>query len=144
MKYSFNPTITFCGRCEEALDFYKKCLGGDITFLQRYKDTNMDVPRDYQDKIVHSEFRADGIYFMANDVMEEISGIPAKMESGMIGLSINFEDVAEQNRLFKAMSVGGTVIMPLDDMFWGARYGTFIDAFGVSWEFNCQTESDRA
>ena len=93
MKYSFNPTITFCGRCEEALEFYKKCLGGDIPFLQRYKDTNMEVPSEYQDKIVHSEFRADGIYFMANDVMEGVSGMSAETQSGMIGLSINFEDV---------------------------------------------------
>ena len=136
MKYKFNPIINFYGRCEEALNFYKQCLGGEIPFLSRFKETGMDVPEEHKKKIVHSEFRADGVFFMASD------GMPGgeKATTEMIALSINFENTDEQERLFNAMSAGGKVSMALQDTFWGARYGSFTDKFGVRWEFNCQTE----
>ena len=36
------------------------------------------------------------------------------------------------------MGAGGTVTMPLQDMFWGARFGMLKDTFGVQWMFNCE------
>lgn len=138
MKYIFNPTILFYGRCEQALNFYTRCLGGEIPFLSRFKDSGIEHPAQYKDKIMHAEFRSGTIFFMASDGMpEDIGKEPA---AGMMGLSLNFESVAEQAQLFEAMSVGGKVLMPLKKMFWGAQFGTFVDAFGVRWEFNCQLE----
>lgn len=136
MKYAFNPVILFYGRCEEALNFYKEHAGGEIPFLSRYEEANIEVAAEFKRKIIHAEFRADGVFFMASDGLPQDFGKPTTQ--GAISLSINFEEVAEQERLFQALSDGGEVVEPLKDQFWGARYGIFVDKFGIRWEFNCQ------
>lgn len=128
--------ILFYGRCEEALNFYKECMMGEIRFLSRYKETDMAVREEFGDKIIHAEFWAHGVFFMASDGRPQDFG--KTIQSGAISLSINFEEVAEEERLFAALSDGGEIIEPLQDQFWGARYGVFSDRFGVRWEFNCQ------
>jgi hypothetical protein len=44
----------------------------------------------------------------------------------------------EAKRLFDELSAGGTVEMPIQDMFWGAYYGSFTDKFGINWMINFQ------
>ncbi len=44
----------------------------------------------------------------------------------------------ETRRLFGALSDGGVVEMELQDMFWGAYYGSCTDRFGIRWMFNCE------
>lgn len=137
MKYKFNPVILFYGRCEEALNFYKEQMDGEIPFLSRYEETDIEIEAESKRKIIHAEFRADGVFFMASDGFPQDFGKP--LIQGAISLSINFEEVTEQERLFQALSSGGETTMPLADQFWGARYGIFVDKFGVRWEFNCQS-----
>jgi len=139
MKYKFNPTINFYGRCEEALNFYKESLGGEIIFMQRFRNTEIKVPEEYKDKIIHSEFQADGVLFMASDGMPNDT---QEQYSSMIGLSINFSDTHLQEQVYKSMSEGGEILMPLEKTFWQAYYGVFVDKFGVRWEFNCQLEEE--
>ena len=55
-----------------------------------------------------------------------------------VHLNIDCESVEEIDRLFGALSAGGTVTMPLQDTFWGARFGLLNDKFGVQWMFNCE------
>lgn len=138
MKYKFNPAIVFYGRCEEALEFYKEQMNGEIPFLSRFEDSAMEVAPEFKRKIIHAEFQADGVFFMASDGLPPDIG--QKPRTGNITLSINFTEVAEEERLFKALSINGEVIDPLQDQFWGARYGSVVDQFGVRWECNCQFE----
>jgi PhnB protein len=54
----------------------------------------------------------------------------------MLHLSFNFESEDQINHVFEALSAGATVSMPLQDTFWGARFGMLTDKFGVNWMFN--------
>jgi len=117
------PYIFFYGRCEEALEFYKSALGGTYE-LQRNTDMpsmpDHVVPTNWRDKVMHSTFTAPGVSFMASDG-REAKAIDA--EAGNISLSLSTPTRAEGERLLKALSEGGNVQMPLDDAFWGGRFG---------------------
>ncbi len=131
---SFNPYIDFGGKCQEALNFYKDCFGGEITEMMTYADAKMDLPEAHSKLIMHATFKADGLLFMASD------GRPGtEMESGgPVTLSIHHDSEAEQADLFEKLAAGGKITMPLADTFWDARFGQLTDRFGIQWMFNCQ------
>lgn len=129
--------LFFGGRCEEALNFYKECIGGEIVSMKTFGDAPGDPDPAMQDKIMHAEFRADEVYFMASDGMGD-----EQMDPGnAFTLSINLDDAAEQEQIFKKLAEGGEVTMELQDTFWGARYGQLTDKFGIQWMLNCQKEN---
>ena len=129
------PHLAFAGSCEEALHFYKNCFGGQIVAKNIYKESPMDVPTAYQDKIMHSEFESNGIRFMAADLMP---GQPVA-HGNSVQLSINLDDATEQERIFNKLAEGGKVEMELQDTFWGATFGMLTDRFGITWMLNCRT-----
>jgi PhnB protein len=128
------PYLFFRGNCEEAMNYYKECLAGEITALQRFGDTEMPVNDDHKQKIMHGELKADGIHMMFSD------GAPHKdiTEGDNVQLNINLESEEEQDRLFELLSEDGEVTMPLEKTFWGARYGMLKDKFGIRWMLNCE------
>ncbi|MEX0966494.1 MAG: VOC family protein [Bacteroidia bacterium] len=138
---NLNVYLNFPGNCEEALNFYKDCFKGNIKSKQTYGDAppdpGMKIPSGHKDKILHSELEADGIYFMACDAMP---GQDSVTFGNNVSLSINLDDETEQTRIFDALLKGGTQIMPLENTFWGARFGMLKDKFGINWMLNCQKE----
>ena len=60
------PFIHFAGNCEEALKFYKSCFGGEISGIQRFSDSPMPVPETHKSKIMYSEFKSGGLFFLAS------------------------------------------------------------------------------
>jgi len=135
---TITPYLFFPGECEEALNYYAKCLNGEISAVQRFGDAEMPVDDHYKDKIMHAEFKADDIHFMASD------GPPhKKIEHGNnVHLSINLDDPGLQKQIFDRLADGGTVTMDLQDTFWGARYGMLIDKYGIHWMLNCELRED--
>jgi PhnB protein len=125
------PYIFFYGRCEEALEFYKKTLGGTYE-LMRVSDTPMadQMPAEQRNKVMHASFSTDGIAFLAADGRETKVIDP---DAGNISLSLAATDAAEGDRVFGALSDGGKVTMPLEGAFWGGRFGMFVDRFGIEW-----------
>jgi len=125
------PYLFFHGRCEEALNFYKECLRGEIVGLNRFAGSPMEsqVGSDYKDKVMHASFVAGDVKFMASD------GRPAAPRDGDddIALSLATGDAAEGERVFNALAAGGQVTMPLQDVFWGGKFGSLTDRFGVQW-----------
>jgi len=128
------PYLNFAGNCREAINFYKDSLHGDIVSVQTFAEANYQMDTEQADNILHSEVKVENIQFYASD------GMPGFVANGgnMVTLSINLEDVAEEERIFNALSVGGTVTMALNDTFWGARFGMLVDKFGVPWMLNCE------
>jgi len=61
-----------------------------------------------------------------------------------VSLSIQTDDTIQLEKLFNSLSEGGKVTMPLADAFWGARFGMFIDKFGIHWMFNCELKKEPA
>ena len=124
------PYLTFEGRCEEALEFYKKALGAEVTALVRFKDSpdpGMCAP-GAGDKVMHSAFRIGDSTVMASD--GRCVGNPAFQG---FALSINARNGAEAERLFAALAEGGQVQMPLGKTFFSPCFGMVADRFGVAW-----------
>ena len=125
--------LIFPGTCEAALNFYKDCLGGEILSLQRFSDTPGDGSgADYQDKVMHAQFKSEGIFLMASDTRP---GDPV-VSGNMVHLSLDLSDAQEPASVFQKLAAGGTVTMPLQETFWGAIFGTLTDQFGIHWMFN--------
>jgi len=125
------PYIFFYGRCEEALEFYKKAIGGDYE-VSRFEGSPMadDVPADFRNKVMHATFNGPGFAFMASD------GRPSKSidpDAGNISLSLASSNEEEMRRVFDALSEGGKVMMPIKDTFWGSKFGMLVDRFGNEW-----------
>lgn len=130
---SVQPYLFFDGRCEEALDFYRKALGAEVLGLMRHKDSPEKpqpgmLPPGYEDKVMHASFRVSGTTIMASDGM--CGGRP---EFRGFSLSVRVEDEDEAERLFNGLAEGGTVRMPMGPTFYAKRFGMVADRFGVSW-----------
>jgi PhnB protein len=127
------PYLMFDGRCEEALEFYRKAVGAKITALMRYKE--MPEPKSPEmcppasaEKVMHSSFTIGETTLMASDGNN--GGKPVFQG---ISLSLLAADEAEANRLFTALGDGGQVQMPLGKTFFSPAFGMVADRFGVSW-----------
>ncbi len=126
--------ITFGGDCEEALEFYNKSVGAEVTALMRWKespDAAMKPPAGYEEKIMHADFRIGETQLMADDGM----GDKAAEFKGMT-LAIEVADDAEAKRVFTALAEGGKVTMALMKSFWTSSFGMLTDKFGVPWMVN--------
>ena len=125
-----DPYIFFYGRTAEALEFYKKALGGEYE-LSRVSESPMSsqFPPDAQNRVMHSTFKGPGFSFMASDGRED----KAIGDDGAINLALTTSDAAEGQRVFKALSDGGKVSMPLNEVPWGGSFGMLVDRFGLEW-----------
>jgi len=125
------PYIFFYGRCEEALEFYKKIFGGSYDVM-RIAGSPMEaqMPKEMGDKIMHASFTAPGVSFFASDGMQPKTVDP---EAGNISMALNAPDSATGDRTFAALAEGGKVCQPLQDAFWGGRFGSVQDKFGLEW-----------
>lgn len=126
------PYLNFKGNAAEALAFYSKALNGAIEFQQTFGESPMEVPAEFKDKIMHATFRAGDLSFMVSDCMP---GQEAT-EGTNLSLSLNFTDAESITNTFEALSDGATITMPLQDTFWGARFGMLKDKYGFNWLFN--------
>ena len=129
-----NPYLNFAGNAEEALNFYANALSGEITQLGRYGESPMPCDDDWKQKVIHARLVFDDNLIMVSD---SFKGAPVNFD-GNIQMSIDVENTERLNAVFEKMSEGGQVTMPLQDAFWGARFGMLKDKFGVSWMFNCE------
>ena len=128
------PYLFFDGRCEEAIEFYKKALGAQVAMMMRFKDNpepqgqGADCAPGNPDKIMHACLSVRGTNIMASD--GNAKGNP-KFE----GFSLSFpaKDEKEAGQLFAALSDGGQVQMPLTKTFFSPSFGMVADKFGVSW-----------
>jgi PhnB protein len=122
--------LFFDGRCEEAIDFYKKTLGAEVGMLMRWKDSpdkSMCTPSN-ENKVMHASLKIGESRVMASDGRN--AGNP---EFKGFALSVNAKDEADADRLFNSLSTGGNVMMPLGKTFFSPRFGMTTDKFGVNW-----------
>jgi len=134
---TLNPYLNFAGNTEEAFNFYKSVFGGEFLTLQRFKDTPEagKVPQNEKDMVMHVALPVGkGNTLMATDALESMG---QKLSVGNnIYLSLEAESKEEADKLFKGLSSGGKVTMPLADAFWGAYFGMVTDKFGIQWMVN--------
>jgi PhnB protein len=133
--------LFFNGRCEEAIEFYKKALGAKVEMMMRFKEApeaGHCAPGN-EDKIMHSCIRIGDTAVMASDGMAQ--GQP---EFKGFSLTINAKDGAEAERLFKALSEGGQVHQPLIQTFFSPKFGMLADKFGVGWMVVVEQQAAKA
>lgn len=135
-----NAYLTFNGNCEEAFQFYQSVLGGSIPYLGRYKDMPESdrggcVAED-ENKIMHVSLQLDnGSCIMGADSSESF-GLGPFVAGNNFSLSVNTASRDEADKVFNGLSQGGKVTMPLQDTFWGAYFGMWVDKFGINWMVN--------
>lgn len=133
------PYLHFEGSAEEALNFYKDVLSGEILMLSRYGDAPMPVDEDWKNKIMHGRLKF-------GDALMYVSDGPKNYKSykgNNIQLSVDVSDVNKIVEVFNKMAEGGKVTMPLADQFWGAKFGMLEDKYGVGWMFNCEKKNEE-
>jgi PhnB protein len=126
------PYLNFHGNAEEALETYRKILGGRVEIIQRYDNPAMKTRADDRHKILHASFQFGNNIIYASDIL---SGLPAH-SSADVALSISLSDASEAGRIFDALMEGGKVIVPFSKQFWGTSHGNGLDRFGVRWMVN--------
>jgi len=127
------PYLFFDGRCEEAVEFYRRTLGAEVTTLLRFKDSPEPpdpgmVPPGAGEKVMHMSFRIGETTVLASD--GQCAGQPSFQG---FSLSLTAPHEAEAERLFAALADGGQVQMPMATTFFSPRFGMVADRFGVSW-----------
>ena len=137
------PYLFFDGRCEEALEFYKKALDAHVLMLVRYKES--PVPHDSKygppppgDKIMHARFTVANSVVMVSD--GHCAGTP-KFEG--FSLSITVASEADADRYFNALAEGGKVQMPLAKTFFSPRFGMLVDRFGIMWMILAEAQASH-
>jgi PhnB protein len=128
-----HPYLFFEGRAEEAIAFYERALGAEVTMLMRYKDSPEPpppgmLPPGSEDKVMHASFKIRDAVVNASD--GNCSGKPSFQG---VSLSLTAADAAEAERVFDALSEGGQVQLPLTKTFFSPRFGMVADRFGVGW-----------
>ncbi|MDB5235939.1 MAG: hypothetical protein JWR44_2932 [Hymenobacter sp.] len=131
-----SPYLFFNGNCREVLAFYQSCLGGELS-LQSFGDSPAaaHMPAEAQNNIMHGTLTTKDFIIMASDAGRTGGSLAL---GNVVRMSLHFDNNAEIEATFARLSEGGTVIDPLADMFWGGKFGTFIDRFGINWLFNFQ------
>ena len=127
------PYLFFDGRCEEAIEFYRKTLGAEVGMMMRWKDSpepcpEGTIPPCSENKVMHAAIKIGDALVMASD--GRCTGAPNFQG---FSLSLDATDDAHAKRLFDALSDGGQVQMPLGNTFFASSFGMVADRFGVSW-----------
>lgn len=134
-----NPYIAFKGDCEEAINFYKDVLDGEITQFMRFSDAPegaFQYPDSAKNLVMHCTLVFNDCILLASD------NIGDQMKAGNnFSLSINADDEEQALAIFNSLLDGGVAIMPFDAVFWGGKFGMLIDKFGIQWMVSSNDES---
>ncbi len=130
-----NTYLNFAGNAEEAFNFYRSVFGGEFRAVVRFKDIpmqGMKIPKADESKIMHIALPIgkDDV-LMASDTLESLG--QKLIPGNNVYLSLHPESKEEADRIFRALSAGGAIEMPIADQPWGDYYGSFKDKFGVMW-----------
>jgi PhnB protein len=124
------PYLFFDGRCDEALDFYKKAIGADAKMLMRFKDApdQSIVSPGSKDKVMHAQVQIGDTTVLMSD-----GRCLGKPNFQGFSLAVSAKSEAEAEKMFNALADGGQVTMPLAKTFFSPKFGMLADKFGVGW-----------
>lgn len=139
------PYLNFAGNTEQAFKFYQSVFGGEFSGVVRFKDMpikGVDIPKSDENKIMHISLPiGQDLFLMASDALESLGHKLVQGNNFYICLSPDSK--AEADRLFAALSAGGTIEMPIADAPWGDYFGSFKDRFGVQWMVSYSSKASR-
>jgi len=125
------PYLIFDGNCREAMNFYKQCIGGELTTVT-FGEGEPNARPEAKDRLMHARLERGATLLMASDNMP---GMPFTQGNNVF-LSIACDSVDEVRKVFTSLNAGGTSIMAPADTFWNAHFAMFTDKFGMNWMLN--------
>jgi len=135
--------LNFPRSTEEAFNFYRSIFGGEFSGggAARFKDIPVSegmppIQEDDKDLVMHIELPILGGHVLMGTDAPESMGFIVNFGSN-VSINLEPDTRAETKKLFEALSAGGKVTMELQDMFWGAYFGSCTDKYGIQWMFNC-------
>ncbi len=138
--------LNFPRQTEEAFNFYKSIFGGEFSGggVARFSDIPPSegapaLAEADKNLIMHIELPIFSNFVLMGTDAPESLGFKVNFGNNVY-INLEPDTKAETKRLFQQLSAGGLVTMELQDMFWGAYYGSCTDKFGVQWMFNCTGE----
>lgn len=141
---TINPYINFNGNAEEAFEFYKSVFGGELESIIRFKDLKSDefpVSDEDADKIMRITLSIGGNVLIANDVPTALG--PVSEEENRSKIAVTAESREEAEKIFKGLSEGGSVEMPLAESPWGTSFAMFRDKYGIEWTVESYPNKDK-
>ncbi len=131
-----NPYLNFDGNAEQAFQMYQSVFGGELSMMRMDSAPGLDnLPDEEKNLLMHVSLpMGDGQFLMASDCLK--SQGQALISGNNNYISIIPDSREEADRLFNALSAGGVVEMPMEDMFWGDYFGSFKDKYGICWMIN--------
>lgn len=131
-----NFDLAFNGNCETAFMFYKSVFGGEFDFVGRYKDIpGAAIPESEKEKIMHISLPLTQTVILMGADASEAFGREVSFGNS-ITITLCVESKEEAHRIYKELSEGGKINMPLEKTFWAELYGQFTDKFGINWAIN--------
>lgn len=132
---SLSPYLSYNGNCTEAMNFYAKLFGAELKALITYDQMPPEMgpcAPGAEKLVMHAHLVHPGFSIMAGDTPP---GMSFEAIKGAM-MAITFDEPAEAERVFKALSQGGNVTMPLAETFWAKTFGMVTDRFGTPWGIN--------
>lgn len=132
---NINPYLGFAGKCEEAFKFYEKVLNGKIAFMMKKGESPMadQTPTAERNHVMHASLQVGNETIMGGDAPSQHFSKPAGF-----CVSVGVKELAEGERIFKALSEGGKTQMPFQKTFWSPGFGMCIDRYDIPWMVNVE------
>ncbi|MFC0270598.1 VOC family protein [Metabacillus herbersteinensis] len=132
MKRQATPYLSFNGNAREALEYYQEVFQGEVLGIQTFGEAEYPTPPEADERIMHAQFKKEDLVFMVSDGFGDHT-----FEIGNnISLVLELESDEEIQGYYDRLSEKGTVLMELQDTFWGAKFAKVKDPFGVTWDLN--------
>ena len=137
--------LNFPRNTEEAFNFYQSVFGGEfVGGIHRMSEVPPQEgmpPMADADKnlVMHITLPIIGGHMLMGTDAPESMGFTVVKGNNMY-INLEPDTRAETDTLFTALSAGGSVSMPLQEMFWGDYFGSCTDKFGIQWMFNCTSK----
>ena len=130
---TLNTYLTFNGNCRDAFDFYREVFGGDFMLRSTFAEgpAGMGIPETEMNRIMHVSLPIGSSVLMGSDTCSAFG--PPATAGNNFSISFSGESEAHCDELFAKLSESGTVLMPMQQMFWGAYFGQCKDKFGINW-----------
>src|SRR5690606_10738475 len=129
-KINLNPYLMFEGNCREAMAFYQSLFGGTLQSMT-FGEVDDSCPKAMRDSIMHSSLITDELVLLGSDNPD-----PKPLGSGNISLALNGTDEQRLTEVFRQLSEGGQMVIPLERQMWGDLFGVVSDRFGIDWMVN--------
>jgi PhnB protein len=144
---SVNVYLNFNGNCLEVFEFYKSVFGGEFAYLGKFKDMppmgEQELTPEDGERIMHVSLPiSKETNLMGSDTVDGQG--PPWLQGNNFSISVTTANNEEADKIFKDLSPGGHVIMPMADMFWGSYFGMLVDQFGINWMVSHEQQQQKS